>query len=420
MEVKKKRTGNTVAVLYKGDIKIITLSCEEDYSKLLLAIDNVTENESQQTIHELEMILDPVAARKEAERLEQERQLKFEFEKKQYEITERARKNKRIASILPMFETDEDEYLYLKGFNTPIPKLLCEKLLEAHYKPNPKFTTDSLLNFWKWVLLNPNPKAQSDLFDWFATGEFSITESGMIVAYRCVDIKKKSDKQELYEFASQQYLKIKNQKKSPKNYEIYEENGEYTCVEFSKVLLQTSEHVGNLNDIYLNSTESEENETIYTDHHTKSTNIKIGIPVSMPRENCDPDSSVSCSYGYHAMNPSYGLRYGEVAIMILINPMNVVAVPDYDKTKFRCCEYFPIGKVEMNGDKIDSFDEGTFDLEYNKYTANVLNNLFSQYTPEQLKSKGIISETVDVTDVAKISVDIRAIVQGRKFNLYAD
>lgn len=403
----------------------IPLQNDEEWGKLLVAIDSYENESSEFNKAILELLLDPIAAQKEKERKEKEDLAKQEFEKKSYENNLRLRKTRKISSVMPdLFETDEEGHLYLKGYNTPIPKLLCEKLLEAHFNPNSSFTKTSLINFWKWVLLNPNPKAQADLFDWFATGEFTITESGMIVAYRCVDIKQSSKNRDLYEYVAQQYMKIKKQKKSPKNFNIHNKaDGGFFCMPLSNTPhkgTKDKSYVGNLADLYTKSLEEKEDTTIYTDHHTGSMQIRMGIPVSLPIEFCDQDAENQCSRGLHGMSPSYGLRYGEVAIMILVCPSKIIAFPSYDKTKFRCTEYLPLGRVSMEGKKIDNFEEGTFDFEYNNYTANVLNNLFAQYTPQQMQDKGIISQEVDVEDIIKVQLSIKEIINQRVCSVYAD
>lgn len=280
----------------------VPLQSDEDWGKLLVAIDSYENEPSEFNQAVLELLLDPITAQKEEERKEKEAQAKLVLEAKAYDVGQRLRKTRKISSVMPdLFETDEEGYLYLKGYNTPIPKLLCEKLLEAHFNPNSKFTKTSLINFWKWVLLNPLPQAQADLFDWFTTGEFTITELGMIVAYRCVDVKKSSKNRELYEFVAQQYMKIKKQKKSPKNFNIHKKVDEdYFCMPLSNAPhkgTKDKSYVGNLADLYEKSLDKEEDTTIYTDHHTRSMHIRMGIPVSLPIEVCDQNPDNQCSAG---------------------------------------------------------------------------------------------------------------------------
>ena len=69
-------------------------------------------------------------------------------------------------------------------------------------------------------------------------------------------------------------------------------------------------------------------EGVYTDHHSHTFRIKIGEIVTMPREKCDCDSSVSCSRGLHASSVGWLKQnyYGNTGLACLINPADVVAV----------------------------------------------------------------------------------------------
>jgi hypothetical protein len=73
----------------------------------------------------------------------------------------------------------------------------------------------------------------------------------------------------------------------------------------------------------------ENGEQIYTDRHSHSTRIKIGEVVTMPRENCDPDSSNSCSTGLHCGGAGWLEKnyYGTQGLVVLVNPADVTAVP---------------------------------------------------------------------------------------------
>ena len=98
---------------------------------------------------------------------------------------------------------------------------------------------------------------------------------------------------------------------------------------------------------------------VYTDKHSHSTEIRLGQPVRIAREDCDANQEHSCSRGLHVgakgwLKQSY---YGNVGLMVLVNPANVVAVPTIDDYgKMRTCEYFPVALIDFdtNGDIIES------------------------------------------------------------------
>lgn len=107
---------------------------------------------------------------------------------------------------------------------------------------------------------------------------------------------------------------------------------------------------------------------VYTDAHSGTTRIKIGEVVTIPREDCDSDSSHSCSRGLHCGGAGWLKRnyYGSQGLVVLVNPCDVTAVPYIDNYgKLRTCAYLPIEKAEFDerGDVIpfkqpDGFETG--------------------------------------------------------------
>ena len=110
-------------------------------------------------------------------------------------------------------------------------------------------------------------------------------------------------------------------------------------------------------------------EGVYTDHHSHTFRIKIGEMVTMPREKCDCDSSVSCSRGLHIGGKGWLKQnyYGNTGLACLINPADVVAVPHIDDYgKLRTCAYLPIEVInyDENEDVIPLNVEDGFDCSY--------------------------------------------------------
>lgn len=110
-------------------------------------------------------------------------------------------------------------------------------------------------------------------------------------------------------------------------------------------------------------------EGVYTDHHSHTFKIKIGEMVTMPREECDCDSNVSCSRGLHCSSVGWLKRnyYGNTGLACLINPADVVAVPHIDNYgKLRTCAYLPIEVIKYNehDDVIPLDVEDGFDCSY--------------------------------------------------------
>lgn len=99
----------------------------------------------------------------------------------------------------------------------------------------------------------------------------------------------------------------------------------------------------------------------FTDHHTRTMEIRIGTAVTMPREECDNDPQRTCSSGLHVGAPEYVKDFGHserFVLACLINPMNVVAIPsDYNHTKMRVCEYYPFALAKIKDEKIEELDQ---------------------------------------------------------------
>lgn len=328
-------------------------------------------------------------------------------------------KAKRIADISGNFEYDSEGKVYLKGFSVPIPIALADALLDARYNPESKFTVESLTNFWQWAVLNPNPKARIDLFSWFQTGEFVITEQGLIVAYRNVNVKQKGMDSKLEAYINEAFIKVKKHKQSPKNYVVLKlKDGSYksSFLKSHPEDEKASNNVGNLAELYANLN-TDESATVYTDNHTGKMTIKMGEEVSMPREDCDENHNAACSSGLHFMSPSYGLRLGSTTIVILVNPYNIVAFPSYDQTKGRCCAYLPIGKAEKKDGKIIELQSGSYDFEYSKYTSDTLKNLIENGSLEDLQEKGLISSDLTEDDFNIVKSQVSDIIKSRVINV---
>lgn len=162
----------------------------------------------------------------------------------------------------------------------------------------------------------------------------------------------------------------------------------------------------------------EDGTEVYTDAHSGSTRIKIGEIVSIPRKNCDCDSSVSCSRGLHAGGAGWLTKnyYGEQGLVVLINPADVVAVPPLDNYgKLRTCAYLPIRKAEFDasGNIIEINEKDGFDCGYVSeviYTGLLSNNESESYKIEIPVLPGINNSVIsdNLLEIAKGCIINRA------------
>ena len=101
-------------------------------------------------------------------------------------------------------------------------------------------------------------------------------------------------------------------------------------------------------------------------------------------KNCDGDPSTECSYGLHVGATKYVETFGsgdKSVLVCLVNPMNVVAVPNYDNSKIRVREYFPFALGTFEDGKIDIIEDKYFEYDYKSHEESELKAL--------LESRGI-------------------------------
>jgi len=388
--IKCKLVNGTATFVVEGEMHHVHNITEEEFDGYVELAHEASSTTGDYNTEDFLMEIHPKMKAKREEYAAKQEEAKATHMSVVWDEEERKLGGPRLMAVSDDFTVDEDGVPFYSNYSVPIPKAVCEAVLEAAYNTDSRYTLASVLNFWQWCMLNPNAIARTELFLWLATGDFSITDSGMVIAQRCVDVKsgEMSDRN-LETFVMNEYAKIKKWKKSVFNYFVYEkvEDNTFKLLDNQQTDEISSEYmrIGGLSDLYEKFTSADYHAAVssgivYTDHHTGTMSITMGKPVNIPREQCDEDSNAACSSGLHVMSKKYGLRLGGVAIYVLVNPMNVVAVPAYDNTKFRCCEYLPFGLVQKDdtGDVIP-FEPGTYSVDYAAYSTKHLVELITKF-----------------------------------------
>jgi len=296
----------------------------------------------------------------------------------------------RIAFLTGLENDPQTGEIYLAGFNTPIPDTLVEVIKDYHENDYP---IDVIINFWKLLMLNPDKRVRTDLFDFIKTHDFVLTDSGYMVVYKAVHLKenKMDAKAKLFaEFLSHEVLKVrKDWKCSPRKYVVYK-NLETQTWDITKKetaegwneVERNIEILGNLGDLFddvFNLEVREENtpvmefETI-TSLGPKMT-VRLGEPVRQDRKDCDANYRIDCSNGLHVGATKYVENFADSKSKILVcyvNPANVVAVPQYDHSKIRVCEYFPFALAKFENKTIDIIQQQYFESDYTDYEVEEL------------------------------------------------
>jgi hypothetical protein len=296
----------------------------------------------------------------------------------------------RIA-VTAGLEADVDTgEIYLAGFNTPIPELLVETIKAyVHHNtnnPNDIWPLDSITNFWKLLMINPDKRVRESLFDFIKTHDFVITDTGYMLVYKAVlyvKNEKNAENDKLIEYVTNKYLYVKKEWKcSPNKYTVYRD---CSSNKFEITKNKTIENwnmdnkslivVGKLGDLYSEIIENKsgiENTMTFTDIHSKSMTIQLGIPVRKNRKECDSNPAVDCSNGLHVGATSYVKTFGsynpdKIVLVCLVNPAHVIAVPQTDHSKMRVSEYFPIAVGTYENGEIDIVKQPYFESDYKSY-----------------------------------------------------
>lgn len=275
----------------------------------------------------------------------------FLEKKEEYEAQVEVNEELKESSLI----TYAEGRAYLKEIsNLILPQELATAIVKAEKEGNTE-QLESYKNFWTLCSLNPNAEARKNLFWFLNKYGMKISKSGLFVVYRNANLKNPGEKVDtvLNDFISEQYARVRFKlKKSPKNYFVGKnDKGEYAIhLDSSKL---TDVKSMNLLELYAKLSDEDDESPTYTDQHSGKTVIKLGKPVTLPRDQCDENQNVTCSRGLHVAGKSWLSQgyYGQVSLMCLVNPADVVAVPPKDNYgKMRVCAYYPVHVIKRDKD----------------------------------------------------------------------
>ncbi len=297
-------------------------------------------------------------------------------------------KNIRIAKMAGFVFDVQTGETFMEGFNTPVPQLLVDTI-EDYLES--KFPVKSITNFWTLLMANPDHRVRTDLFKFIGAHDFTLTDEGYMIVYKTVDYMNMNTN-DVASFVSNAYLKVrKDWGTSASKYVVYKDFlydiGEDFELKLTKkltfakwdVVSKGVELIGNLADLQKNlDTLIEDNSSVFTDLHTHKMEIKLGQPVKFERTECDSNPSRDCSYGLHVGATKYVENFAgrnSVVLVCLVNPMNVIAVPEYDHSKMRVCEYYPMALGTFEDRKIDIIEQKYFEYDYTSHEEEELERL---------------------------------------------
>jgi hypothetical protein len=332
----------------------------------------------------------------------------------EYEKAKAIQRGAEYLATLEQFEM-KNNALYLKGINRSLPPLLVEEFLEVvgRHGGTDSDEFNALHRFFMWCCLNPRAEVADKLYNFLHKNSFKITKQGFFVALR--NVVTLHGGTELVQFVSNAYNKVKAVwKKSPNDYFVFLENGEYRMVHEDAIYTQETctctycdgtgtipecdewedseeccecdgtgeyvdtvlavkgENIGNLTELYLDLPNRAENR--FTDAYTKTFDIRIGRAVSMDPAKCRWNTDDCGAEGLHFTSDEiHYVGCGDTSVLVLINPMKVVGIGE---SKGRCWEYLPIMTVptEEATEILHDLDFDTLQLD-DSYAVRELENL---------------------------------------------
>lgn len=308
--------------------------------------------------------------------------------------------------------------VYFKGVSLALPAIVAVSfihILELMEGEDTKFRIGNLEQleeqyqalkmFWLKLAVNPIENSRNQLLTFVKKNDVRITSTGNLVLYRKIVTVEGTGSQELIAFISQQYTKIKKWKKSPTKYFIWgEDNGTLVLRQEPYDKANGIEKLyGNLEQLYLDLPTMQENS--YTSQSNKGKyTIKIGEVYKIDDSELNTDASVCHGGGLHAACVTYNYGgYGDVPVVVLVNPSKALTVPYSDAGKLRTTEMFvmcindkPLG-VHYDDDGLMICDE-----QYNDYSIKELETVLvtKDFTPLCMEDK---TTEVNLKDLALIT-----------------
>jgi len=331
---------------------------------------------------------------------------------------ERAKSLKKGLDHLSKFRDFivQDDVVMLKGTGRTMPQLLVEEFLLVIGKYDGLSVEDTenqlvvdekyqgLKRFFMWCCLNPRAEVAHELYRFLKENSFRITKHGFFVALR--NVVSLCDDTELVDFVSNAYNKIKAiWKKDPNKYYVVRRAGEGPSLVTDITDFQ-GDVEGNLTQLYLDLPEMKSNR--YTDDWTKTFDIRVGRPVSMPMSECNWSTQDCAAAGLHFTSDQiHYVGCGDTSMLILINPMKVVGIGQH---KGRCYEYLPLMTVprEEATSILHDLDFDTLQLD-DEYAIRELTGLAERaqagFVAESRKYSFNIP-TMSVAQITNISVSL--------------
>lgn len=339
--IKIKQVGKNVNVYVDGKIYTLVSPSTEVELQLFRYATLANQNGSEYAKSQLMKLIDQDKNKKDKQLAE------VKAEKKKVENKIKTIEKGSLPSSLKTHFTHKNGALQIKGINIDFPAAyiqILEKCVVKGYK------VEAMKNFLQLLALNPSKYIRDNIFEFLVKQKFPITDNGYIVSLRRVH--KVTDGAKGVKEA---YATIKKRKKNPNKY--YLKDGKITS-------LPNGKSIGEL---------FTQEQTYYTDNHTRKFLWKLKDVCVVPRINTLGSEDSQCGTGIHWGCPNYVLGnqwLGDTIVLGLISPSKLVNIPPNQSYKLMVEEAYFVSEIdesEVNSIFTDPFKVvGTLDEEYEK------------------------------------------------------
>lgn len=309
----------------------------------------------------------------------------------------------------------EGNQVFLKKVNLAIPASviasfieICEKLQEAKriadfcWIKECKDNYVALKMFWLKLAINTLPKSREDLILFIRKNDVKITRNGNLILYRRIVSKAGADTK-MVTYVTNEYYRLKQQGEDPRNFAVGRDGNDFYTVDLQcNKNLDAKTLLGNLQVLYLELPTM--NSNTYTAYHDHRVEIKLGGIYRIPDSKINLDNTICAAGGLHAAAVDYNYSgFGDVPVVVLVNPSKAITVPLGETGKLRTVEMF-VACINNKPQGVH-FDEGSlaaFDSEYHDLTLEELENV--------AETKCFDSISVQNTVPAVSLTDLNAIV----------
>ena len=358
---------------------------------------------------------------------------------RQQEEVDCRKEEKEIAIKGIEFLRDHPEFIvqgdvaYLKGVKLELPAVVIATFAEIIANIDEATSSEAIQEwekrfnalkmFWLQLALSPLEQCREDLLTFVTENDIRITPNGNLVLYRRI-VKVGDTNKALTTFVSQQYYKVKKNKKSPKNYQVFSVSNDAETFEYilgnsiadPKVQSwNTQELKGTLYDLYHSLGENEDNK--FTSWHKRGKHtIKVGTVYKIADKDINLDNGLCAAGGLHAAAVDYNYSsFGDTPVVVLVNPSKAITVPKGETGKLRTTEMFIVAVndkphgVHWDDDALAAVDE-----EYHQYTLSELEEILESKSFEKLMVEDNLP-SVSIADIQSISAMLRNRVKPVEF-----